>query len=203
MAGKGTKERLVETAMELIWQNSYGSVSVDDICRTAKVNKGSFYHYFPSKADLAVAAIEQYYVDSKPIFEEIFHSSKEPIERFDLLIEVILKHQKESSKKYGHVCGCPFASLGSEMAGQEEVIRKKIQNTIGKYKNDYYQKAIQDMVDNDVLSKDTDVNSKALEVYSYLLGQVMLARIQNDLRPLNKSLKSGLYEILGVALQKA
>lgn len=201
MASKGTRERLLERVMELIWQNSYGSVSVDEICKTADVKKGSFYHYFPSKADLAVAAIEQYYIDSKPIFEDVFHPSKAPLERFDMLVDVILKHQKKTSKKYGHVCGCPFASLGSEMAGQEEIIRTKIQNTIGKYKNEYYQQAIQDMVKEGIISADTDVKSKAQEVYSYLLGQVMLARIQNDLKPLNKSLKNGLYEILGVSLE--
>ncbi|MEM8844303.1 MAG: TetR/AcrR family transcriptional regulator [Pseudomonadota bacterium] len=203
MADKGTKERLIETAMELIWQSSYRSVSVEEICKNSDVNKGSFYHFFPSKTDLAVAAIEQYYIDSKPIFDEIFDISNEPIERFDKLVNLILVHQKETKKRYGHVCGCPFASLGSEMAGQDEVIRKKIQNTIGKYKSEYYQQAIQDMVDEGMLPKTTDVKSKAQEVYSYLLGQVMLARIQNDLKPLNKSLKNGLYEILGVSLESA
>lgn len=37
-----TKTRLLETANELIWKSSYGSVSVDDICTASGVNKGSF-----------------------------------------------------------------------------------------------------------------------------------------------------------------
>lgn len=202
-AVKGTKDRLIETAVELIWQNSYGSVSVDEICKTADVKKGSFYHFFPSKADLAVAAMERYYLDSKPLFDEIFSSSKTPVERFEKLVEVILTRQKEIAKKYGHVCGCPFASLGSEMAGQEEVIREKIQSTIGKYKTKYYEQTIQEMVEKGILPKGTNVQLKTQEVYSYILGQVMLARIQNDIKPLNQSLRNGLFNILGVAMEPA
>ena len=56
----GTRQKLIETAKNLIWTSSYGAVSVDDICRTANVKKGSFYHYFPSKQDLALAAMEEY-----------------------------------------------------------------------------------------------------------------------------------------------
>ena len=43
------KERLLQVAFDLIWQQSYGAVSVDDICQRAKVKKGSFYYFFPLK----------------------------------------------------------------------------------------------------------------------------------------------------------
>lgn len=203
MTTKTTKERLIETAVELIWRSSYGSVSVDEICKTADVKKGSFYHYFPSKVDLAVAAMEQYYIESKPMFDDIFSASKTPIERFEKLVDVILIKQQEIAKKYGHVCGCPFASLGSEMAGQEEIIRESIQNTMGKYKQKYYENTIRDMVEIGMLPEDTDVVTKSREVYSYLLGEVMLARIQNDLTPLKSSLKNGLFGILGLQMEPA
>jgi TetR/AcrR family transcriptional repressor of nem operon len=36
-----TKRKLLETAVELIWESSYGSVSVDDICTKAGVNKSA------------------------------------------------------------------------------------------------------------------------------------------------------------------
>ena len=42
------KERLLQVAFDLIWQQSYGSVSVDHICKRANVKKGSFYYFFPS-----------------------------------------------------------------------------------------------------------------------------------------------------------
>jgi len=42
----GTKDKLLQVAFDLLWDNSYGSVSVGDICERAGVNKGSFYHFF-------------------------------------------------------------------------------------------------------------------------------------------------------------
>ena len=40
------KENLIKAATDLIWEHSYGSTSVDDICARAEVRKGSFYHFF-------------------------------------------------------------------------------------------------------------------------------------------------------------
>ena len=50
-----TKRTLIDAAHDLIWANSYAHVSVEDICRKAGVQKGSFYHFFASKAELAAA----------------------------------------------------------------------------------------------------------------------------------------------------
>jgi len=43
-----TKQKLIETATELIWRNSYGAVSVDEICRKAGVQKAAFITFFPA-----------------------------------------------------------------------------------------------------------------------------------------------------------
>ncbi len=50
------KPRLMDAARTLIWENSYGSTSVDAICLKAGVRKGSFYHFFESKSALATEA---------------------------------------------------------------------------------------------------------------------------------------------------
>jgi TetR/AcrR family transcriptional repressor of nem operon len=55
------RERLMNAAQDLIWENSYGSTTVDAICDRANVKKGSFYHFFDSKSDLAVQAIDTYW----------------------------------------------------------------------------------------------------------------------------------------------
>ena len=52
------KERLTDAALAILWENSYGTASVDAICEKARVQKGRFYHFFKSKADLAAAALE-------------------------------------------------------------------------------------------------------------------------------------------------
>ena len=67
-----TKEKLLQVGFDLIWDSSYGSVSVDDICKRAGINKGSFYHFFPSKADLVVEAYDAYWQQKRPDMDRIF-----------------------------------------------------------------------------------------------------------------------------------
>ena len=67
-----TKQKLLSVAMDLIWESSYGSVSVDDICTKAGVNKGSFYYAFKSKSDLAVAAFERHWETKRPLLGSNF-----------------------------------------------------------------------------------------------------------------------------------
>jgi len=192
-----TKQNLIDTALELIWTHSYGSVSVDDICKAAGVKKGSFYHFFPSKVDLAIAAMEESFAEMKPLYDGIFSADTPPVQRFERMADFILTKQIEAAQKYGQVCGCPCASLGSEMASQEAGIRTKFEDIAHRHER-YYENALRDMVAEGLLPNTTDVKIKAQEVYTYALGQMMVARIQNDLSALKRDLKPGLLLLLGI-----
>ncbi|ABC21689.1 TetR/AcrR family transcriptional regulator [Rhodospirillum rubrum] len=192
-----TRQKLIDTALELMWTNSYGTVSVDDICKAADVKKGSFYHFFPSKVDLSIAAMEQSHHELEETYDKIFSPAVPPIERFMRMADCVIALQAEVAEKYGHVCGCPCASLGSEMAGQEDGIRAKFED-LAHRKERYYENALRDMVGDGLLAPTTDVKVLAQEIYTYLVGQMMIARIQNDLAPLKRDLKRGLARLLGV-----
>jgi TetR/AcrR family transcriptional repressor of nem operon len=192
-----TKKRLIDAAMDLIWKGSYGSVSVDDICRAADVRKGSFYHYFPSKVDLAIAVMEESYEQMKPELDSIFSPDSAPLARFDRLADFVYESQLQVAGKYQQVCGCPCASLGSEMAGQEAGIRTKFAE-IAHRKERYYENALRDMIAEGQLPEMTDVKIKAQEISTFIAGQLMIARIQNNLENLKRDLKTGLMRILGV-----
>src|SRR5262245_33719286 len=116
------KERLLQVAFDLIWNQSYGAVSVDQICERADVNKGSFYHYFPSKADLAVAAYEEHWREKQPELDRIFSPQVPPLERFEKWCDYIQERQKKRAEKHGSVCGCPYGNIGTELATQDEKI---------------------------------------------------------------------------------
>ncbi len=193
-----TKQRLIDTALELIWTDSYGSVSVDDICKAANVKKGSFYHFFPSKVDLAVAAMDETSKMARASLDGIFSASVPPLERFARYADHTVEMQAEVAKKYGQVCGCPLAAIGSEMACQEDPIRKKFED-LSMTKVRYFESAVRDMVADKLLPENTEVKPLAQELYAYVLGQLTLARIQNDLEPLKRNLKCGMMKLLGVS----
>lgn len=192
-----TRQLLIDAALDLIWMNSYGSVSVDDICKAAGVKKGSFYHFFPSKVDLAVAAMDHSYHAVKTIYDTIFSPDRPPLERFEKMVDLVIEKQTETLQKYGRVCGCPDTSLSCEMAGLEERIRVKFEELANRKKR-YYENALRDMVADGMLPADTDVKAKAHEIFAYILGQMTLGRIQNDLELLKRDLMPGLRGLLGV-----
>ena len=75
------RERLMEAVIELIWAGSYGSTSVDHICERAGVKKGSFYHFFESKTDLALAGLEHGWTEHKRELDQIYSPVVPPLER--------------------------------------------------------------------------------------------------------------------------
>jgi TetR/AcrR family transcriptional repressor of nem operon len=192
-----TRQKLIDTAMDLIWKSSYGAVSVDDICTAAEVKKGSFYHFFPSKVDLAVAAMDEAAKAGKAARERILSSGKSAMERLDRYVAFTYQMQAESIEKYGHVCGCPSASLASEMACQESRIREKAEASRRQHER-HYEEMVKDFVAEGLLPQDTSVAEKAQKVHSYVTGLLTTARIENDLTALKRDLKPGILQILGV-----
>lgn len=53
-----TRDRILATARELFHGRSYADEGVKEICDIAKVQKGSFYHFYPYKQNLAMAVID-------------------------------------------------------------------------------------------------------------------------------------------------
>ena len=54
------RTRLLDAAMQVVREQGYAATTVDDICQTAGLTKGAFFHHFKSKEDLAVAAAEHF-----------------------------------------------------------------------------------------------------------------------------------------------
>jgi TetR/AcrR family transcriptional regulator, fatty acid metabolism regulator protein len=49
---KETKKRIFEAAMDQMRQKGFYGTRIEDVCRTAKVSVGTFYHHFDSKLDI-------------------------------------------------------------------------------------------------------------------------------------------------------
>src|ERR1700756_930627 len=116
--GSDGKEKLMEAVRELILIGSYGSTTIDQICGRAGVKKGSFYYFFNSKVELAVAAIDQEWDRKRPELDAMFSAPVPPLERFQKCCDYACRDQAEIQKKYGRVLGCPLFSLGAEISTQ-------------------------------------------------------------------------------------
>lgn len=172
------RERLLTAALDLIWTNSYGSISVDDICARAGVKKGSFYHFFPSKADLAVAAYEEHWQEKQPELDAIFSPQLPPLERLRRWTAHIYESQKALCEKFGHVCGCPYANVGSELATLDDRLRSKSEELLGRGLR-YLESAIAEAQRDGVVNV-PDIRATALLLASTVMGLTLQAKVQND-----------------------
>lgn len=66
-----TRERLVQTMSELMWERGYADTSPRAVRERSGVGQGSLYHHFPTKRDLAVAALERNVADLLPAASEL------------------------------------------------------------------------------------------------------------------------------------
>jgi TetR/AcrR family transcriptional repressor of nem operon len=187
------KEKLLQVAFDLIWNQSYGSVSVDHICERARVNKGSFYHFFPSKSDLAVEAYEVHWREKQPELDRIFSPQIPPLERLGMWCKHVCERQKRKAAQYGHVCGCPYASLGTELATQDEKIRAKAQELVDRNLR-YVESALRDAQREGLIS--IDPQSGAKRIYATTLGLLLYAKIHNNLKVLDE-LEPAMMDIIG------
>ena len=194
-----TKRKLLDTAMTLIWQSSYGSVSVDDICRQAGVNKGSFYYAFKSKSDLAVAAFEHHWQAKQPMLDAAFSPQIPPLARIDRFCQGVIDHQKQKFETYGKVLGCPFCSLGSELSTQDENIRLKAEQ-ISTRMMKYLESLVRDLAAEGLIES-RDHSELAQEVFSYMTGVLMQAKIENSIKQVER-LKHGVVRLLGIKPQE-
>jgi TetR/AcrR family transcriptional repressor of nem operon len=172
------KDKLLQVAFDLIWQHSYGSVSVDDICDRAKVKKGSFYHFFPSKSDLAVAAYEQHWQASRPKYDAIFSPMVPPIERIENYCRGIYEGQRKIQEKTGRVLGCPFASVGCELSTQDQKIRQKAGEMFDRMCK-YLDTTLRD-AHKEGLIEAQDFSGQARTIFSLVTGFLIQAKVKND-----------------------
>jgi TetR/AcrR family transcriptional repressor of nem operon len=193
--GHNTRQKLIETMLRLIWAAGYGAVSVEDICRAGGVRKGSFYYFFPSKAALAVAAFESEWVQCKEEMAGIFTADAPVIDRFMGFAEAVLAEQREKFQELGYVCGCPFSTIGSELATQDASIGKRIGDIFAGYIK-FFEDALADGVMRGELPKEMDIIAKAQEIDAYLLGVLLSARIRNSIELLERHFIPGLLRLL-------
>jgi TetR/AcrR family transcriptional repressor of nem operon len=77
-----SKSKLLDAAMQVIRAKGYAATTVEDICSQAGVTKGSFFHHFKSKDDLAISATSHWEAVTEAFFAGApYHKPVDPLDR--------------------------------------------------------------------------------------------------------------------------
>ncbi len=77
-----SKTRLLDAALNVFRAQGYCATTVDDVCHAAGVTKGSFFHHFKGKEDLAVTAANYWSETTSAIFAAApYHAHPDPLDR--------------------------------------------------------------------------------------------------------------------------
>ena len=176
------KDRLLEVAFELLWNNSYNTVSIDQMCQRAGVNKGSFYYFFKTKADLAIEAYECHWQANQADLDKMFSPQVPPLDRLSRWCGYVYEAQKVKFGETGCVCGCPYSTVGIEVATQDEKIRAKVDELITRNLK-YLESAISEAKHSGKATV-ACAEKAAEQVYSLVLGALLQARVRNNVNVL-------------------
>lgn len=121
-----TRDRLVEAAAELLHEHPYHSVGVHALCERAGVRKGSFYHFFQSKEELTIAAIDRAWEAYKRGLADLPLDRGSVGERLRLIIDQCLASPLVYSLSGDRLVGCPFGRLAASITDDEPGLRERL-----------------------------------------------------------------------------
>jgi TetR/AcrR family transcriptional repressor of nem operon len=174
-----SKNRLLIAASDLLWEKSYHSVTVDEVCVRAGVEKGSLYYFFDSKSALTLAALQHFWETvAKPAYDKHFSPVNPPFARVTNFLEWLQGLQREKFDNIGWVPGWPFFTLGCELGAQEPAISEELCE-IETAELLYFESAIRDAFDPNVMEQ-SNPRVEALYLRAAVEGLLARARILND-----------------------
>jgi len=77
-----SKTKLLNAALNVIRAKGYAATTIDDVCHAAGLTKGSFFHHFESKDDLALSAAAHWGEMTEGFFAAAaYHEADDPLQR--------------------------------------------------------------------------------------------------------------------------
>ncbi len=188
-----TRERLIASTRELLWERGYVGTSPKAILRRAGAGQGSLYHHFTGKHDLALAAVRRTAEELRALAEEQLAGTGTALER----ITAYLRRERDVLR------GCPIGRLTQDpdvMADPD--LRAPVEETL-----DWLRGRLADVLtegrDRGELDAATSPVELASTVVAVLQGGYVLARAADSTEPFEQAVNGVLGLLAGQATRPA
>ncbi len=193
--GRATRERIIDTAADLIYERGVAAVTLDDVRDATATSKSQLYHYFTDKDDLVHAVIERQRARvlafHAPKLDSL--SSWDDIGRWrDAIVATQAERQCRS--------GCPLGSLANALAELDDTARTQLSDAFTSWQQ-LLADGLADMITSGALRRDADPERLAVSTIAILQGGLILAELERDTRPLEIALDAAIAHLATFAPQ--
>lgn len=181
MSPAETRDRILQAAMRLFYEQGYNATGVATILREAGVNSGSLYHFFESKEALLREVLEAY-LDMMVVMvmQPAEDAASDPIDRVFALLEWYRAGLEQNRCQFA----CPLGQLALEIGHEQPGLRRLIdQNFVN------WAAHVQGWLDQaaDRLPAGTDTGRLSRFILTVMEGAQMQAKAAGSLKPYDES----------------
>jgi len=178
------RERLLDAACQLMRTRSYSTVGVAEICATADVRKGSFYHFFPSKQELTLAAVDAHWTEQRAAWAATLSAPRPALDRLRQLLIDTAATYRQARDRSGTLHGCVLANLALELSADDTLVRARLREIFADQVT-LIGATLADAAAEDAIVPAIANPITARAIVAQLEGMVMFAKIDNDPAPLD------------------
>lgn len=178
------RERILETAKKLFYEQGYISTGINQVIAEAKVAKNTFYYYFPSKEDLCIAYLESRHENWMNWLTGKVEANKNPLDKLLGIFDYLREWMKDCRFR-----GCAFLNINAEIPNSECRIRE----VAARHKSDFHQMIegiIGDLKASDKKYQKLQVKDAARAVYVLVEGAIVSCQNFDDCWPVTSAKKT-------------
>ena len=186
VSDRTTKERILDAAETIMLEKSFHSVGLNEILRSVKVPKGSFYHYFESKEQFGVELLRHYVANATAYKRSMLLSPAADPDRLRRLITYLESNVAKLCASQGK-CPCLVVKLASEVADMSESMREVLaagQEQWAGLMEEFLREGIQ----NGTINPSVDPHHMAPVIWDLWTGAMQRAAIQRSVTPLRDAI---------------
>ena len=176
-----TRERLILAAVYLFYLRGYEATAMAELLAYARVNSGSFYHFFGSKEELLLEVLRWYQQNLEPVLiRPLYQQIHDPLERVFGLLEGYRQRILMTECTFG----CPIGRLALEVPTQ----RREVHQLLAANFTGWWRAVEQCLCDaGDALPRDLDREQLAQFVLTVMEGGVMQSRAYGSVVPFDRA----------------
>ncbi|MET0476062.1 MAG: TetR/AcrR family transcriptional regulator [Mycobacterium sp.] len=172
--GRKTRDRIVQTAADLMHHRGVAGTSIPDVQAAAHVSASQIYHYFGDKQGL-IRAVIQHRTDEKILGQQPLIDNLDSMAALRRWCEDAAVRQEAS----GCEGGCEIGSLASELADTDPSARADLALAFEHWEGPI-RSGLTRMQDRGELSGDADVSALATALLAAIQGGMLLAQVRRS-----------------------